>query len=171
MIHRTPDPQDYGFQAGGTRKPQGYGSFRKLGGTLFWGPYHKDPTIWGAILGSPIFGNSHIPNLPKPTFCWQGLCKLHIRVESDILKQLRLWQFKVGILGLRVITYWLWQFKVGILGLRVLTYKKTKVMAVQGRDIRVESNNLQKKVRSWQFKVGILELRVITYKKSKVMAG
>ena len=21
------------------------GSFRKLGGTLFWGPYNKDPTI------------------------------------------------------------------------------------------------------------------------------
>ena len=29
---------------------------RKLGGTLLWGPYNKDPTI----LGSPIFGNSHI---------------------------------------------------------------------------------------------------------------
>ena len=22
-----------------------YGSFRKLGGTLFWGPYNMDPTI------------------------------------------------------------------------------------------------------------------------------
>ena len=29
-------------------------------GTLFWGPYNKDPTIWGTILGSPIFGNSHM---------------------------------------------------------------------------------------------------------------
>ena len=29
-------------------------------GTLFWGSYNKDPTISGAILGSPIFGNSHI---------------------------------------------------------------------------------------------------------------
>ena len=28
--------------------------------TLFWGPYNKDPTIWGTILGSPIFGNHHI---------------------------------------------------------------------------------------------------------------
>ena len=32
-------------------------NFRKLGklggGTLFWGPYNKDPTIKGAILGSP----------------------------------------------------------------------------------------------------------------------
>ena len=26
--------------------------------TLFWGP--KDPTIQGTILGSPIFGNSHV---------------------------------------------------------------------------------------------------------------
>ena len=25
-------------------------------GTLFWDPYNKDPTIWGAILGSPFFG-------------------------------------------------------------------------------------------------------------------
>ena len=27
---------------------------------LFWGPYNKDPTIWGTILGSPIFGNPQI---------------------------------------------------------------------------------------------------------------
>ena len=33
--------------------------FPKIGGTLFWGPYNKDPTIEGTILGSPIFGNSH----------------------------------------------------------------------------------------------------------------
>ena len=25
--------------------------------TLFWGLYNKDPTIYGTILGSPIFGN------------------------------------------------------------------------------------------------------------------
>ena len=29
-------------------------------GTLLWGPYNKDPTFLGTILGSPIFGNSHI---------------------------------------------------------------------------------------------------------------
>ena len=29
-------------------------------GTLFWGPYNKDPTIWGTILGSPLFGNPHL---------------------------------------------------------------------------------------------------------------
>ena len=29
-------------------------------GTLFWGPYSKDPTIWGSIFGSPIFGNSRM---------------------------------------------------------------------------------------------------------------
>ena len=34
--------------------------FPKIGGTLFWGPYNEDPTIWGTRLGSPIFGNSHI---------------------------------------------------------------------------------------------------------------
>ena len=28
-------------------------------GTLFWGPYNKDPTISGTRLGSPIFGNYH----------------------------------------------------------------------------------------------------------------
>ena len=33
--------------------------FPKIRGTLFWGPCDKDPTVWGAILGSPIFGNSH----------------------------------------------------------------------------------------------------------------
>ena len=34
--------------------------FPKIRGTLFRGPYNKDPTIEGTILGSPIFGNSHI---------------------------------------------------------------------------------------------------------------
>ena len=29
-------------------------------GTLSGGPYNKDPTISGTILGSPICGNSHI---------------------------------------------------------------------------------------------------------------
>ena len=31
--------------------------FPKIRATLFWGPYNKDPTIKGTILGSPIFGN------------------------------------------------------------------------------------------------------------------
>ena len=26
--------------------------FPKIRGTLFWGPYHKDPTVWSTILGS-----------------------------------------------------------------------------------------------------------------------
>ena len=34
--------------------------FPKLRGTVFWDPYNKDPTIQGTILGSPIFGNSHL---------------------------------------------------------------------------------------------------------------
>ena len=38
----------------------GIWEFPKIWGTLFWGPYDKDPTIQGTILGSPIFGNSHI---------------------------------------------------------------------------------------------------------------
>ena len=25
-----------------------------------WGPYNKEPTNWGIILGFPIFGNSHL---------------------------------------------------------------------------------------------------------------
>ena len=29
--------------------------FSKIRGTIFWGPYNKDPTIWGTILASPIF--------------------------------------------------------------------------------------------------------------------
>ena len=33
-------------------------------GTLNWGPYNKDPTIWGTILGSPIFGNPHMKSHP-----------------------------------------------------------------------------------------------------------
>ena len=39
------------------------GGFRKVGGTLFWGPYNKDPTTLlhlGTMLGSPILGNSHL---------------------------------------------------------------------------------------------------------------
>ena len=36
--------------------------FPKIRGALFWGPYDKDPTIKGTILGSPIFGNPHIIN-------------------------------------------------------------------------------------------------------------
>ena len=31
--------------------------FPKIRGTLFWGPYNEDPTMYGTILGSPIFGN------------------------------------------------------------------------------------------------------------------
>ena len=37
--------------------------FPKIGGTLFCWPFYKDPTLWGTILGSPTFGDSHIPTL------------------------------------------------------------------------------------------------------------
>ena len=30
--------------------------FPSFRGTLFWGPYNKDPTTQGSKLGSPIFG-------------------------------------------------------------------------------------------------------------------
>ena len=29
----------------------------EIRGNLVWGPYNKDPTIWGTMLESPIFGN------------------------------------------------------------------------------------------------------------------
>ena len=32
----------------------------EIRGTVSWGPHNKDPTILGAIVGSPIFGNSQI---------------------------------------------------------------------------------------------------------------
>ena len=31
--------------------------FPKIQGTLFWGPYNKDPTFQGTILVFPMFGN------------------------------------------------------------------------------------------------------------------
>ena len=34
--------------------------FPIIRGTLHWGPSNKDPTNWGTILGSPIFGNPPI---------------------------------------------------------------------------------------------------------------
>ena len=34
--------------------------FPQIRGTLFWGPYNKDPTICGTILRSRIFGNPHL---------------------------------------------------------------------------------------------------------------
>ena len=34
--------------------------FPKIRGTIFWGPYNKDPTIESTLLGSPVFGNPHI---------------------------------------------------------------------------------------------------------------
>ena len=42
--------------------------FPKIRGTLFEGPYNKDLTILGTILGPPIFGNSHM-GYPHRTFC------------------------------------------------------------------------------------------------------
>ena len=48
-----PKPAVSEFGSGGL---EAIWEFPKIRGTLLWGPYNKDPTIWGAILGSPIFG-------------------------------------------------------------------------------------------------------------------
>ena len=50
----------YEFDGVGVQDPSlGYGSFRKLGGTL--GVLMiRILLFWGTILGSPIFGNFHI---------------------------------------------------------------------------------------------------------------
>ena len=45
---------------GASRSPCCIWEFPKIRGTLFWCPYKKDPPIQGTILGSPIFGNSHL---------------------------------------------------------------------------------------------------------------
>ena len=39
----------------------------KIRGTLFGGPYNKDPFISGTRLGSPVFGNSHFGFLQGST--------------------------------------------------------------------------------------------------------
>ena len=57
------------------------GSFRKLGGTLFGGSYNKDPTIYGTIFGSPIFGNSQIRVLSFRA--WP--CRRNARALEDTL--------------------------------------------------------------------------------------
>ena len=38
----------------------GLRKLRDIKGTLFWGPYNKDPTILGTIMRSPIFATPHI---------------------------------------------------------------------------------------------------------------
>ena len=48
----------------GSRREEGEDSLHlgvsDIRGTLHWGPYNKDPTIEGTILGCLIFGNFHI---------------------------------------------------------------------------------------------------------------
>ena len=51
------------IHVGGLKMLQDYfgiWEFPKLGVPYFGGPYNEDPTIQGTILGSPIFGNSHL---------------------------------------------------------------------------------------------------------------
>ena len=40
-------------------------------GTLFWGPYNKDPSILGTILGPPIFGTPQTDPEAKPP--WRSM--------------------------------------------------------------------------------------------------
>ena len=42
--------------------------FPEIRGTLFGGPYSKDYSMLGYILGSPYFGKLPYPNRPKPCF-------------------------------------------------------------------------------------------------------
>ena len=64
----TSDPESGAFETvrGGRRSSAGHHGrgytwqFQKLRGTLFWGPYNKEPTFIGTKLGSLIFGNSHL---------------------------------------------------------------------------------------------------------------
>ena len=53
------------------------GLSKKNRGTLFGGPYNKDPTIKGTILGSLIFGNPHMRGLIG---CLLGFTGLGLRV-------------------------------------------------------------------------------------------
>ena len=51
-------------------------------GTLCGGPYNKDPTIQGTILGSPIFGNSHIVKLSSSDSNDYSSCTSHSNNRS-----------------------------------------------------------------------------------------
>ena len=46
--------------------------FPKLRGTLFWGPYNKDPTIQGSIFWGPLFSGN-----PPYVRDFQGLAQTH----------------------------------------------------------------------------------------------
>ena len=62
----------------------------KIRGTLFWGPYNKDP----AILGSPIFGNPHVLLIERVRGFWD-------LVNAGISKASRLlWLVRAPIRGL-----------------------------------------------------------------------
>ena len=58
-----------------------YMGVSEIRGTLLWGPYNKDPTIWGTTSGSPIFGNSHL----DPKLCTYTVCAIYFDPEVLIL--------------------------------------------------------------------------------------
>ena len=61
--------------------------FRKIGGTLLWGSYNKDPTIQGTIVGSPIFGNPHMlsPSTVKFRTTAKMLCVHKLPLQGTAL--------------------------------------------------------------------------------------
>ena len=49
-------------------------------GTLLWGPYNKDSTNYGTLLGYPVFGNSHMVYVCREC---QGLLSLGEEDNSE----------------------------------------------------------------------------------------
>ena len=66
----------------------------KTRGTIFQGPYNKDPTVLAIIFGSPIFGNSQIIT--------NTILGVHCCNYSIMGPNLYYHQFRVYRLGLRV---------------------------------------------------------------------
>ena len=57
--------------------------FPKIGGTLFWGPYNKGPTIQATLFGSPIFGNFHVGAVASGKVSRGSGCASGITIEYD----------------------------------------------------------------------------------------
>ena len=71
-------------------------------GTLNWGPFNKDPIIWGTILGSPIFGKSCVASGYQQRAERQVLDDQRPRGEGSGIRvqAFRVWE--LGNLGSRV---------------------------------------------------------------------
>ena len=71
------------------------GSFPKLG-YPYWGPYNKDYSILGSILGPPILGNYHVAAV-------QAMVRVS---ERQRLRKMQIegWSFRMRHLAVRVST-------------------------------------------------------------------